>query len=318
MAKFSDLYQKGSTVDLCSKNYLKSTHFGKQWGKSYGIIFTFTGSSILNRVMIQYPNAKINLGLHITSKRTDGYHEVSSCLYPIPLCDALEIILSKKTTFASTGISIPGKEEDNLILKAYKLLQKDFPGLPPIAVHLHKVIPIGAGLGGGSADAGFALSLMNRLFDLFLDDWLLEEYAAKLGSDCPFFIQNTPKLVSGRGEMMEEISVDLSGRWLVLVNPNIHISTKEAYAGVTPKAPQHDLQKVLLDPLRWKGELINDFEQSIFGKYPLLDEVKQSLYAKGAFYAAMSGSGSTLFGLFDQPPHFERRENGFFVFESAL
>lgn len=268
--------------------------------------------------MIQYPNAKINLGLHVASKRSDGYHEILSCLYPIPLCDALEIIASKKTTFASTGIPVPGKEQDNLILKAYKLLRKDFPDLPPISAHLHKVIPIGAGLGGGSADAGFALSLMNRLFDLFLDDWFLEEYAEKLGSDCPFFIQNTPKLVSGRGEIMENISVDLSGKWIVLINPNIHISTQEAYAGVTPKKPIQDLEQILSDRLRWKDELINDFEQSVFENYPLLAKLKESLYAKGAFYAAMSGSGSTLFGLFDQEPHFEKSEEGFFVFESLL
>lgn len=268
--------------------------------------------------MIQYPNAKINLGLHITSKRTDGYHEISSCLYPIQLCDALEIIPSKKLTFGSTGIPIPGTERDNLILKAYTLLRKDFPDLPPISVHLHKVIPIGAGLGGGSADAGFALTLMNRLFDLFLDDWLLEEYAAKLGSDCPFFIQNTPKLVSGRGEIMEDISVDLSGKWIVLVNPNIHISTQEAYSGVKPMTPIHDLKQVLSNRLRWEKELINDFEPSIFEKHPVLARVKQSLYDKGAFYAAMSGSGSTLFGLFDRKPHFGKSEGGFFVFEGLL
>lgn len=268
--------------------------------------------------MIQYPNAKINVGLHITSKRPDGYHEIQSCLYPIPLCDALEIIHSDKTTFSSTGIAIPGREQDNLILKAYDLLRKDFSDLPPITIHLHKAIPIGAGLGGGSADAAFALSLMNRLFDLYMDDWLLEEYAAKLGSDCPFFIQNTPKIVTGRGEIMEDISLDLSGKWLVLINPNIHISTQEAYAGVTPKAPVQDLKQVLSDRSLWKDELINDFEQSIFEKYPLLEQVKQSLYAKGAFYAAMSGSGSTLFGLFDQKPGFEKSEKGFFVYESVL
>ena len=268
--------------------------------------------------MIQYPNAKINLGLHITSKRPDGYHEICSCLYPIPLCDALEIIHSKKTTFASTGIPIPGKEQDNLILKAYTLLRKDFPELPPVSIHLHKVIPIGAGLGGGSADAGFALTLMNHLFDLFLDDWLLEEYAAKLGSDCPFFIQNTPKLVTGRGEIMEEISVDLSGKWLVLVYPNIHISTQEAYAGVTPNAPIQELKQVLSDHSRWKDELTNDFEKSVFEKHPLLEEIKQSLYAKGAFYAAMSGSGSSVFGLFDQQPDFEKSDKSFFVYENVL
>jgi len=268
--------------------------------------------------MILYPNAKINLGLNITAKRSDGYHEIESCMYPIPLCDALEIILAKKTTFAATGIAIPGKASDNLILKAYELLRSDFPDLQPVSVHLHKVIPIGAGLGGGSADAGFALNLMNRLFDLFLDDWLLEEYAAKLGSDCPFFIQNKPKLVRGRGEVMEDLALDLSGKWLVLINPNIHLSTKEAYAGVIPQKPIHDLVDVIANPAVWKDALTNDFEKSIFENHPVLAEIKASLYAHGATYAAMSGSGSTLFGLFDYQPTYSTGNQGYYVFEKQL
>src|SRR5690606_9274868 len=148
--------------------------------------------------MIFFPNAKINLGLNVIRKRKDGYHEVETCLYPVPFYDALEITVSKKTNFTSTGLSVPGEEKNNSILKAYGLLKKDFNDLPPIAVHLHKAIPVGAGLGGGSADAAFALKLMNNLFDLILEDWFLEDYAAQLGSDCPFFIENTPKIATGR------------------------------------------------------------------------------------------------------------------------
>ena len=253
--------------------------------------------------MICFPNAKINLGLHITSKRKDGYHEIESCMVPIPLYDALEMIIdSKKTTFESTGLSIPGESKDNLILKAFSLLKKDFPSLPHLQIHLHKAIPMGAGLGGGSADGAFALSLMNNLFDLILDDFFLEEYAAQLGSDCAFFIENTPKIATGRGEVLESIDLDLKGTHLVLINPGIHIGTKEAYAGVTPSAPRVKLKEVLADRSRWKDELINDFEASIFPNHPEISEIKAKLYEAGAFYAAMSGSGSSVFGLFDEKP----------------
>lgn len=268
--------------------------------------------------MILFPNAKINLGLYVTGKRKDGFHDIETCLVPIPLYDALEIILSKKTSFTSTGLNIPGEEKDNLILKAYHLMKKDFNDLPPIAIHLHKTIPMGAGLGGGSADAAFALKLMNNLFDLHLESWLLEDYAAKIGSDCPFFIENTIKIATGRGEILQAVDLDLTGKWLALVNPNLHISTKEAYAGVRPKQPENHLREVLADRAWWKDRLSNDFEESVFQIYPQLGTIKTQLYESGAFYAAMSGSGSTMFGLYDQEPVLGTFPDGYYLFKAQM
>lgn len=269
--------------------------------------------------MICFPNAKINLGLHITSKRKDGFHEIETCMYPIPLFDALEIIIDqKKTSFNTSGISIPGNQKDNLILKAYQLLKKDFPNLPAVNVHLHKNIPIGAGLGGGSADGAFALTLMNNLFDLILDDFFLEEYAAVLGSDCPFFIENTPKIAKGRGEILEEVSLDLKGIHLVLINPGIHIGTKEAYAGVMPSIPSESIEEVLKDKSRWKENLKNDFEPSILSAYPEIQTIKETLYSSGAFYASMSGSGSSVFGLFEKEIPEINWDQNYFVFQAKL
>ncbi|REG84782.1 4-(cytidine 5'-diphospho)-2-C-methyl-D-erythritol kinase [Algoriphagus antarcticus] len=269
--------------------------------------------------MISFPNAKINLGLHITAKRKDGYHDIESCMVPIPLLDALEMIIStKKTSFENTGLEIPGDSHDNLILKAYQLLKKDFPNLPELSIHLHKNIPMGAGLGGGSADAAFALSLMNNLFDLILDDFFLEEYAAQLGSDCAFFIENTTKIARGRGEILEPVELDLTGTYLVLVNPGIHIGTKEAYAGVTPTGPKIRLEEVLVDKSRWKDELVNDFEASIFPNHPEIAAIKEQFYEYGAYYAAMSGSGSSVFGLFDEKPTSMAWQDGYFKFEAIL
>lgn len=252
--------------------------------------------------MISFPNAKINLGLHITKKRNDGYHDIETCMVPIPLCDALEMIVDKTPSWNVTGLVVPGDPKDNLILKAEKLLKKDFQGLPPLQIHLHKHIPMGAGLGGGSADGAFALKLMNNLFDLHLDDFFLEEYAAELGSDCPFFIENTPKIARGRGELLEPSPLSLKGSYLVLVHPGIHVGTKEAYAGVIPAAPKAPLEDILADRSRWKDELVNEFEASIFKNHPTIAEIKSKLYGAGAYYAAMSGSGSSVFGLFDQLP----------------
>nr|MCU0402653.1 4-(cytidine 5'-diphospho)-2-C-methyl-D-erythritol kinase [Algoriphagus sp.] len=232
--------------------------------------------------MISFPNAKINLGLHITSKRKDGYHEIETCMVPIPLYDALEIILDKKPSWNSSGLDIPGEAKDNLILKAEKLLKKDFQGLPALSIHLHKNIPMGAGLGGGSADGAFALKLMNNLFDLHLDDFFFE-----LGSDCPFFIENTPKIARGRGEILEPIDLSLKGSYLVLINPGIHVGTKEAYSCVTPSPPKVRLEEVLADRSRWKAELVNDFEASIFKNHPTIAAIKEKMYSEGASYAAM-------------------------------
>lgn len=268
--------------------------------------------------MICFPNAKINLGLHITAKRADGYHELETCMVPIPWLDALEMIPAKKTIFESTGLPIPGEAKDNLIVKAYKLLKKDFPDLPEVHIHLHKNIPMGAGLGGGSADAAFALTLMNQLFELYLEDLFLEEYAAQLGSDCALFIENKPKIATGRGEILASTDVNIQGDYLVLVKPPIHIGTKEAYAGVKPQAPTVDLQEILKDKHTWKEHLVNDFEKSIFSNHTTLPQIKTQLYEMGAYYAAMSGSGSTVFGLFPKKPEPTEWPSEYIVFECVV
>ena len=203
-------------------------------------------------------------------------------------------------------------------MKAYSLLKKDFNDLPPVSIHLHKTIPIGAGLGGGSSDAAFALKMMNNLFDLYLDDWFLEDYAAKLGSDCPFFIEALPKIAKGRGEILEPIDLDLKGKWITLVNPNVHIGTKEAYEGVIPKQPKEGLREILLKRSLWKNRLINDFEESIFQKYPDIKAIKEAMYKQGAFYAAMSGSGSSIYGLFDREPDINFEKQGYYVFKAEM
>lgn len=252
--------------------------------------------------MLTFPNAKINLGLNILSKRADGYHNISSCFYPVPVKDALEIIPAQKASFESTGLTIPGDPENNLIWKAYKLLQKDFK-LSEIAIILHKAIPMGAGMGGGSADGTFTLTLLNQYFKLKLSTEQLEDYALQLGSDCPFFIHNKAQLVSGRGEEFEPISVDLKGYYLGLVYPGLHIGTKEAYSGVSPKQPETPIKKILENiPLQeWKHFLKNDFEDSVFQLYPKLATIKSQLYDAGAIYASMTGSGSTMYGIFEHP-----------------
>ena len=253
--------------------------------------------------MISFPNAKINLGLSITGKLHTGYHSIESGLYPIPWCDVLEFVPGKKISFSSSGISILGDDKDNLVSKAYKLFRKDF-ALPELNIHLHKIIPMGAGLGGGSADASFMLKMLSNEFQLFLDDSVLEEYAAELGSDCPFFIQNKPAIATGTGTDIATIDLDLTGLWLVLIKPDIHISTQEAYANVSSKPSSVDL-KTLLEGKNfeaWRNELVNDFEASIFTNHPQLAEIKEEFYKSGAVYAAMSGSGSAMFGLFDQKP----------------
>lgn len=250
--------------------------------------------------MLKFPNAKINLGLNITAKRADGYHDIESCFYPIPLKDALEIIPSEKLGFETTGLKIPGNSNDNLVLKAYELLKTDFD-LPPIEIILHKNIPMGAGMGGGSADGAFMLTLLNEYFKLKITTEKLEAYALQLGSDCPFFIENKPKLVSGRGELFENTKLDLSGYYLALIYPDIHISTAEAYSGIKPQKASISVKEIIENhPVEeWKGKLKNDFEEAIFNSYSQLNDIKNSFYDEGAIYASMTGSGSTMFGIFD-------------------
>ncbi|WPP48623.1 4-(cytidine 5'-diphospho)-2-C-methyl-D-erythritol kinase [Catalinimonas niigatensis] len=251
--------------------------------------------------MVVFPNAKINLGLNILRKRPDGFHDLASCFVPVPYTDVLEIIESKKLSFSSSGLPIPGEKKDNLCLKAYHLLQKDF-NLPPVQIYLHKVIPIGAGLGGGSSDASFTLKCLDQMFGLFLDDFLLEEYAARLGSDCPFFIKNQAVMAYGTGNEFEEVSLSLEDKFIVLLTPPIHVATAEAYAGVTPREAENNLKELLeKKPVsQWKGLVQNDFEASVFSKYPAIAEIKDKLYQTGASYASMSGSGASVYGIFEQ------------------
>jgi 4-diphosphocytidyl-2-C-methyl-D-erythritol kinase len=250
--------------------------------------------------MISFPNAKVNLGLNILSKRSDGYHNLSSCFYPVGWKDILEIIPSDKLKFTSSGIAIPGANMNNLCIKAYNLLYNTHQ-IPPVHIHLHKVIPIGAGLGGGSSDAAFTLKMLNNIFNLNISIKLQEEYAAQLGSDCPFFIQNKHVIVSGTGTKFNPTSINLSKRKIVIIHPNIHISTKEAYAGIVPKNSSNSINETIKQPLaNWKALLKNDFEKSVILNHPEIVAIKKEFYDSGALYASMSGSGSAVFGIFKE------------------
>ncbi len=250
--------------------------------------------------MVYFPNAKINIGLQVTGKRADGFHELISCFYPVPWIDIIEVIEEKTLRFSCSGLPIPGNVEDNLCLRAYALLNRDFK-LPPVHIHLHKNIPIGAGLGGGSSDAAFTLKAINQVFQLNLDLDRLSHYAATLGSDCTFFILNQPAMATGRGEALQPLHLDLSDKYIVMIFPNIHIGTAEAYGSLSPKPAAYRLQEVLESmPLsHWKSRVSNDFEQALFTRYPTLRQCKDSLYGAGAEYTAMTGSGSTIYGIFD-------------------
>jgi len=253
--------------------------------------------------MVVFPHAKINLGLYILEKRSDGYHNLSSCLYPIPWCDILEIVKSNKTTFSTSGISIPGDESENLCIYAYELLRDDFD-ISEVSIHLHKIIPIGAGLGGGSSDGAFTLRCLNQLFGLNQSPESLQKYAGKLGSDCSFFLYQQPFLISGKGDVIQEMSISMKNKSLVVVYPGIHVDTSAAYASVMPKFKASNLNQILTDSSinQWKNHLLNDFEELIFKKHAALETVKNTLYQKGAVYASMSGSGSAFYGIFEHPP----------------
>lgn len=271
--------------------------------------------------MVVFPNCKINLGLNILNKRADGFHNLETVFYSIMIKDALEVIKSSVIShqsivnshqslvnshqslvdFTTTGLSINGDEQNNLCIKAYHLLKKDFPDLPTIQMHLHKAIPIGAGLGGGSADGAFALKLLNEKFKLQLSLDQLKNYALQLGSDCPFFIINKPCFATSRGEVLEEINLDLSAFNFVMVNPNIHINTGWAFYNITPALPKKSIKEIIQQPINtWKNELLNDFEKPVFEQYPEIKNIKENLYEQGALYASMSGTGSTVFGIFEK------------------
>lgn len=254
--------------------------------------------------MIQFPNAKINIGLRVVARRSDGYHDIQTLFFPIGLSDVLEIIPnhSEKAKIEVTGLVPDGDPQSNLCMRAWKILHEE-KGIPGVDMYLHKQIPSGAGLGGGSSDAAFTLKMLDGLFHLSLTAEQLKECAIRIGSDCPFFLFNYPMVAQGRGEILSRVDVDLKGYYLVLVIPSIHVSTREAYAQITPAEPSEPIENTILKNIKsWKENLLNDFEGPVFKKYPLLAEIKSQLYRAGAVYASMSGSGSSLYGLFSGKP----------------
>lgn len=268
--------------------------------------------------MVVFPNIKINIGLSITSKRPDGFHNIESVMVPIPWCESLEVmehqdlnprieqvaqpVVSGKVTFYSYSNVIPGQASKNLCIRVFHILE-DWFNIPPTDIHLLKTLPIGAGLGGGSADAAFCLRALKEYYGLTISDFEAKKLLSQIGSDCPFFWENKPAFVYGKGDEMRPVAFDLSAYWILLVHPNLAISTQEAYAGVTPKQPLIDLNLIPDLPIEaWKEVVKNDFEDSLFPKYPLLQDLKETLYAKGALYASMSGSGSTMYGIFSEAP----------------
>lgn len=261
--------------------------------------------------MVTFPNAKINLGLDVVSKRPDGYHNLETVFYPIPLEDVLEITIVKDAnapdfTFTMHNAVFDGDNNDNLVVKAYKILAADHK-LPKVEMALYKNIPTGAGLGGGSADAAFALKMLNEIAGLALSDDILEEYAAQIGADCAFFISNTPAYATGIGNILTPTTCNISGYTLVLVKPEIHISTKQAYSLVRPAAPETPLTEIAKLPVeQWKGLMKNDFEKSVFAAHPSMERIKEQLYEIGAVYASMSGSGSSFFGIFKEEQDIEK------------
>jgi len=274
--------------------------------------------------MIYFPNAKINLGLRVTSKREDGFHDLDTVFFPVPLHDVLEVITQSTSsadtiTFTHSGIPIPGDESSNLCIKAYYLLKKDYPDLPSILLHLHKHIPMGAGLGGGSSDGAFMLKLLNDKYRLGIGAEQLQKYALALGSDCPFFIINEPVQATGRGEIMQPIACTLSSKTLVLVCPGIHVSTADAFRKIklSPNAPSS--ASLIEKPIQaWKDNLINDFEEPVFNAFPEIANIKEKLYDAGALYASMTGTGSTVYGIFETSPSMKDLFPSHYQLESIL
>lgn len=260
--------------------------------------------------MITFPIAKINLGLNVVEKRPDGYHNLQTVFYPVPIKDALEV-QQMNEGFPSevdcdlkvTNIAIEGDEQKNLVVRAYKLLKEDFPTLPRIHTHLWKGIPTQAGMGGGSSDCAYMIRLLNELSGLGMSDDQMIGYAARLGADCAFFIKSTPCYAEGIGERMQPIALDLKGWYIGVVRPDIPVPTREAFSRIHPHYPEKCCKEVVMEPVEsWRGVLTNDFEESVFTLHPEIGAVKEELYKRGATYAAMSGSGSALFGLFKEKP----------------
>jgi 4-diphosphocytidyl-2-C-methyl-D-erythritol kinase len=273
--------------------------------------------------MIVYPNAKINLGLNVIEKRSDGFHNIETVFYPISWKDILEILPDETKesgiTLFSSGIVIPGAVEDNLCVRAYNLISKDYP-MPGVKIHLHKLIPMGAGLGGGSSDAAFFIKGINDLFDLNLAWGEMHHYAKQLGADCSFFITNKPAFAEGKGDQLESCAVSLKGYSVVVVHLGVHCITSDAYRNVQPAKPAISLEELIsVTPIdKWKDVITNDFEKNVFEKFPAIEDVKLKMYNLGAIYSGMSGSGSAVYGIFEGGSSFKDAFSGNLVWEENL
>jgi 4-diphosphocytidyl-2-C-methyl-D-erythritol kinase len=249
--------------------------------------------------MVSFPPCKINLGLHVLRKRGDGYHDIETCFYPLQWTDVLEIIRADQFSFSSTGRAIPGATSANLCVRAFELMRSKF-NIGPVSIHLHKILPFGAGLGGGSSNAAWTLRTLNDLFNLRLSVPMLMGLADELGSDCAFFVQDQPMIGIGRGNVLHPVSLSLKSYFIAVIKPGIHVSTADAYRGVTPMLPGRSVEDIIdnTSPVAWDNMLLNDFEKSVFNTYPELQAIKKQLYRSGAVYASMSGSGAAVYGLF--------------------
>ena len=265
--------------------------------------------------MIVKPNCKINLGLNIVRKRIDGYHDIETVFYPVGICDSIEINPSDDGMFhfSSSGLKIPGDPATNLCVQAYNLMKEHF-NVPPVTIHLQKNIPMGSGLGGGSSDGAYTLKALNELIKPRLTSEHLKAFASRLGSDCTFFVDNKPAFAKGRGELLSTVSVPLPGLYLLIVIPQVHVNTIEAYSLIQPARPVTSIKETINLPVsQWKGRMINDFEDVVIRKYPLIGQIKELLYENGAVYASMSGSGSAVYGLFNETPAVDGLFPGCFV-----
>ena len=268
--------------------------------------------------MVTFPCAKINLGLSVVARRPDGYHDIETVMYPVPLCDALEVKLmgdgfpsDTPCDLKTTGAAPDCGDDENIVVKAYRLLSRDFT-LPRIHAHLYKGIPSGAGLGGGSSDAAAMIRLLDERFRLNIGIAEMERYAARLGADCAFFITSEPAYATGIGDILSPADApgrNLGGYHIAIVKPDVSVSTAEAYRGITPRKPAKSPKDIVRQPIdTWREELANDFEATIFAKHPEIAGIKDRLYSSGAIYASMSGSGSAVFGIFREDPVGLRRE----------
>jgi 4-diphosphocytidyl-2-C-methyl-D-erythritol kinase len=250
--------------------------------------------------MLSFPNCKINIGLNITHKREDGFHDLETIFYPIyNYKEALEIIEAKEFSIKTTGTNLQIDVEANIVTKAFRIIKNEYK-IPNIKIHLHKTLPFGAGLGGGSADASFMLQLLNKNFELNISEEQLLNFALQLGSDCPFFIKNKPMYAQGRGEIFEEINLNLAGKFICVITPNMHISTADAFKNIKPNIPKQNLKNLVEQPIQnWQDTIVNDFEKTVFIAHPKLTLIKKNLYANGALYASLSGSGSSVYGIFE-------------------